>query len=348
MLSDLQNRTIPMRKPIGHQPGHQRYTSLIDEDVQHVQMSVFGVQTNQKLEDVQASFFSLMDEFCKASSAPVHKEFARYKDTDGFTNIFVVCYWHNFKVFAEWLENVTRWLKERPLASMQVGYWLESFSVPTDYRETIAFEDYLRGLSACPHTRIEPMDESGYWGAARDRIAASGYDSLDSDLRELGVADQRITKGRYVKITGISKNLCVIRSGVSWKNCDEEQLESYQKNLEPKLNAGMEYLRQNPEKTGCCSLRQVECIDSKGNLLEEAYSYGLFLSLGHLENWSEHHPSHLAIYARALAERKKYQENLQLKTFHEIYVLQDMVSFEYVNCHPNTGLLPYFSIEYQI
>jgi hypothetical protein len=54
------------------------------------------------------------------------------------------------------------------------------------------------------------------------------------------------------------------------------------------------------------------------------------------------HPSHLAIYTRALAARKKYLENLQLRTYNEIFIVDaGNPPFEYFNCHPRTGLLPY-------
>jgi len=67
---------------------------------------------------------------------------------------------------------------------------------------------------------------------------------------------------------------------------------------------------------------------------------GIFQSLGHLERWAHDHPTHLAIYARAMAERKKYQDRLELRTYHEIYVLNEATEFRYLNCHSETGLLP--------
>jgi aldoxime dehydratase len=43
-----------------------------------------------------------------------------------------------------------------------------------------------------------------------------------------------------------------------------------------------------------------------------------------------------------LAARKKYQEKLQLHTYNEIFIVEaDNPPFEYFNCHPQTGLLPF-------
>jgi aldoxime dehydratase len=43
-----------------------------------------------------------------------------------------------------------------------------------------------------------------------------------------------------------------------------------------------------------------------------------------------------------MAARRKYQDNLQLRTYNEIFIVEENnPPFEYFNCHPRTGLLPY-------
>ena len=259
------------------------------------------------------------------------------------TPFFAVCYWHDETEYSRWQTSFDSWFASQDPAELSGGYFVESFAVPASHRETIAFRDYLRGLSACPDSRIEPVEESGYWGAARDRFAASAREDFATPFDGPLVVHDNVTMGRRITITNIPQNLCVIRSGVSWEHCGAEQLASFETNLKPKLNAGMEYLRQNPVETGCFSLRQVGCLDATGGSLMEAYSLGVFLSMAHLERWAEHHPTHLAIFKQALEERKKYQERLELKTYHEIYVLNRDVRFEYLNCHNQTGLLPFFN-----
>jgi aldoxime dehydratase len=104
----------------------------------------------------------------------------------------------------------------------------------------------------------------------------------------------------------------------------------------------MDYLRNNPRDTGCFALRQVNCVSGAGDELAEAYSLGAFVSLAHLESWAKDHPSHLAIYTRAMAARRKYQDQLQLRTYNEIFIVEaNNPPFEYFNCHARTGLLPY-------
>ena len=98
---------------------------------------------------------------------------------------------------------------------------------------------------------------------------------------------------------------------------------------------------QNLEQGLCDS---IEAFDRKlGKYVlraAEAYAMGHFQSLTHLEKWAHEHPTHLAIYTRALAERTKYQDDLELRTYHEVFVLDQTTDFRYLNCHGKTGLLP--------
>lgn len=345
MNSSALTRKYPMKKPAGHEPAIQRYSSRLPEGVERVTILVFGLQSKEAAPEQRQRFLSTLEHVFSIAGMPLYHDLAQYLDDAGYQNSFAVCYWHDPDAFRQWKTRFDAWWSGLDPTELNCGYWVERFSVPVDYRETIAFKEYLRGLSACPMSKIEPMDESGYWGAARDRFAASAHDSLspesDTELR-VNLRNSH-TLGKRIVVSDVPERLCIIRSGVTWQDCGEEQLRSYQKNLQPKLDAGMDYLRKNPEDTGCCSLRQVTCLNGEGAPLKEAYSLGIFLTYQHLEDWAHDHPTHLAIYNRALAERKKYQERLELKTYHEIYVLDDDTGFEYLNCHPRTGLLPYFT-----
>lgn len=337
-------RTLPMKKPEGHKAVIQRYSSRVDQSVEALRMAVLGYQEAPGAHNGPEAFLAHLAEMFSHTGAPFHHDISMCVDDQGFTNSMAVCYWQDEAQFAAWCERFDQWWAALDPSSLSVGLWIETFSVAPEYRETNLFQEYLRGLSACPMAKIEPMDESGYWGAARDRFAASAHDDFAPDVHsDLQADPYRQTLGKRIIVSDIPSRLCVIRSGVTWANCGDEQLASYESNLKPKLDAGMAFLRANPEETGCCSLRQVTCLDAAGAALQEAYSLGIFLTYGHLEKWAHDHPTHLAIYTRALAERKKYQENLELLTYHEIYVLNENVRCEYLNCQPRTGVLPYFT-----
>ncbi|MEP6241476.1 phenylacetaldoxime dehydratase family protein [Erythrobacter sp.] len=337
-------RKFPMRKPDNHQPVIQRYSSQVSEDVSSIRVATLGFQGKAGPRDNLTAFLDFIDNAFAKIGKPNHHDIANFVDTQGYSTAMAVCYWLDEDDYSAWLEKFDLWWGAHDPEALENGLWFESFSVPPPYRETNLFQEYLRGVSACPMTRIEPMSESGYWGAARDRFSASAHDDFSPEQNvELQYDPHRDTLRKHIKVSDIPSQLCVIRSGVTWANCGEEQLESYETNLKPKLDKGMTYLRENPVDTGCCSLRQVTCLEADGSAQEEAYSLGIFLTYRHLERWAHDHPTHLAIYTRALAERKKYQENLELLTYHEICVLNEDVRFEYINCHPDTGLLPYFT-----
>jgi aldoxime dehydratase len=67
--------------------------------------------------------------------------------------------------------------------------------------------------------------------------------------------------------------------------------------------------------------------------------------MGNLEDWSSTHRTHLVIFSRWQQMYRKYDFVLELQTWHEVGILRDQADFEYINCHPQTGLLPFFQAE---
>lgn len=344
-MSDGRTRLYPMSRPAGHVPPIARYSSRFDHAPGALAALFVGWAGREAGEAAGA-----LDHFLAAAraapDAPAYHDRARFTDLEGQPNHMAALYWPDRAAFERWAGHpeIRAWRAGGRALADDLGQWWEPVSAPPDRVETIAFAEYRRGLSACPFSRLEEMGETGYWGAARDRIPASAHDHLDGEAAHLAMLDAPpLSRGRRLAVRPPS-GLAVIRSGVSWAACGAEQRGSYERNVRPKLDAGMAYLRENPIEAGCAALRQVVLADATGGALEEAYSLGHFLSLGHLEAWAKTHPTHLAIYHRALAERKTYQETLELRTYNEIHVLgRDALDFEYVNCAPSTGLLPYFA-----
>jgi aldoxime dehydratase len=333
-------RRFPLNQPEGHKAPVPRYSAAVKAKVA---VLFLGLQTKaDTLPDAGLSEF--LTRIAKEAAAPVYVDQATYTDLQGYLNRVVALYWLDIAQFRAWLESpaVTEW-RARIRTDTSVGLWWEPVVVDAQRMETITFKEFRRGFSGCPAMGLNSTDHTGYWGAARDRIPGAGDDRFDAT----------VTASERCPVTGAEnrtayrriqppKNMCVIRSGVSWEKCDGEQLKDWRERIKPKLDAGMTYLRENPAATGCFSLRQVESISADGRKLAEAYSLGAFVSMQHLESWSKDHPSHLAIYTSALAARKKFQEKLQLHTYNEIFILEaDNPPFEYFNCHPQTGLLPF-------
>ena len=104
----------------------------------------------------------------------------------------------------------------------------------------------------------------------------------------------------------------------------------------------MDYLLKNPDESGCCELRATDEVTAAESGLERSAGVGYFLTLAHLERWAEHHPTHLAIF-NTFIEMAMKLKRIDLRLWHEVAILPATgQQFEYVNCHPETGLLPYF------
>lgn len=339
----MQQRRFPMSKPAGHVPPIPRYTARPGAGGERLVALFVGVQSSTHIELAASAFEQFIAATTTSPSAPAYLDRASFVDRAGYDNRLAAMYWPSLDAYQAWTRSpfVRDWRARSPRSGY--GTWWEPVATRIDRMETIAFKEFLRGVSACPFSRLEPTTETGYWGAARDRIPASAYDQLAGSATQLAFIKAPPTASGSVVSIKPPRGLTIIRSGVSWEACGDEQLASYELNVRPKLDAGMAYLIDNPLQSGCCSLRQVVAHDKSGVNLKEAYSLGAFLSLAHLEDWSKHHPTHLAIYHRALTERKKFQDALQLRTYNEIYVLDDeALTFDYVNCHAATGLIHYF------
>lgn len=334
-----------MARPAGHVPPIPRWSADIASIPGRIVTLFVGVQGSPDNRQARNDFEEFIGLSTSLRSAPLYWDRAGFVDHAGFANYMVAMYWQTSEAYDAWCETpeITRW-RARNTVALDFGWWWEPIRTTADRLETIAFMEFLRGVSACPFSNLIPTMSSGYWGAARDRIPASANSRFDASSDRLtALTDVPHSMGHRLSIVP-PPGLAVIRSGVSWRDCGNEQRESYEKNIRPKLDAGMKYLVERPLESSCASLRQVVGQDHKGEAMDEGYSLGAFLSLGHLEDWAKNHPTHLAIYHRAIMERKKYQENLELRTYHEIYVLDDQaLDFEYVNCHPATGLIRFFA-----
>ncbi len=326
-------RRFPLRLPENHKPPIARYSAAVTQ-AGNVAVLFLGLQSRaaDELAEALAAFRAL-----QCDDAPIYSDQASFTDERGYLNRVIALYWLDTAAFGRWaqLPQVRKWRRH---ASRNVGISWEPVVLDARRMETISFSEFRRGFSGCPGMNMEPTIHSGYFGAARDRIPAAADDAFEATA----VLDASDSAGdrSYFRVQP-PENMAVIRSGVSWAACEGDQLKDYQERIRPKLDAGMEYLRKNPQESGCYSLRQVTGVDGDEKALAEGYSLGFFVSLEHLERWAKNHPTHLAIYARAIAARKKYQDALQLRTYNEIFVVQkNNPPFEYFNCHPDTGLLP--------
>ncbi|KAL7903369.1 heme-dehydratase domain-containing protein [Trichoderma sp. SZMC 28014] len=78
----------------------------------------------------------------------------------------------------------------------------------------------------------------------------------------------------------------------------------------------------------------------------ETCSSGFLRSLKDIEAWAAKHKTHHKIFHGAHAHSTKFgKTTFKFRTWHEMSTLKPgEVTFEYINCHPRTGLIPFFDV----
>jgi aldoxime dehydratase len=341
-------RTVAARKPEGHKPAAPRYTLRWENPVDMLVSDYYAIQQADMPWDVQKAFFDRVRTSFDHVDGPAAHEIMRFIDESGEINAVVVAYWLDATRHARWSAEAAfpNWLRsDEPMAKPEVGYWRETIAVPYDRFETIySGPNYKIGFARTVGSSIEPMTTNGYFGAARDRIPVSAIDPLDSPLKQTPPPRREIaSRGQRLRAT-TPHNMTALRSGQFWVGAGEEQLADYNENLQPKLMRGMNFLLDNKQDTGTLALRVMTNLDEDGEERAETSVLAYFLSLEQLEDWSKSHVTHLDIYRHAIAMNRQFKEKREVITWHECFVLPSTTAFEYINCHPSTGVLPYFPL----
>jgi aldoxime dehydratase len=85
----------------------------------------------------------------------------------------------------------------------------------------------------------------------------------------------------------------------------------------------------------------MQALDSDtGEPLEKSFGLAWFDDLSNLERWAKTHPTHVAIFGGFMQYVQTLNFQVQLRLYHEIAVIPSEAQyFEYLNCHPGSGLL---------
>ena len=176
----------------------------------------------------------------------------------------------------------------------------------------------------------------------RDRLAVSQRDALEGEKAVVDDGAKSSDTGlRRIRVAG-RKNLCVIRSGQDWSVTNERERKLYLETMHPVLVKGMEFLTNEGSEVGCLSNRFMDVADhtNPARLTDKNFGLGYFDSIASLEGWGKKHKTPLDIFGRFLQYAAELQNNVTLRLFHEVVVLRpEQQFFEYVGCHPGTGLL---------
>jgi|SRR5665213_1498463 len=297
--------TSPRHLPPDWNPPAPAWAASFEQQTTPVVMAYFGTQLKTKNE--QRTDLQLQ-EFFASGDAPDNLENAAFIDRAGYRNLISSAYWTDPADYEQWREKsgFEAWWSDQKRLDDRRGHYREVLTVPPSRFETIFSYNCQVGVAKTGGCPVV---------------------------------------GRRLRIN-VPENLAVIRSGQDWTDCAGTELAQYDDSVRPALVEGMTFLRDHPDETGCCDLRFADETSHDGAPLKKSFGLGYFLTLGHLEKWAATHPTHLAIFSKFLTMAREHGANLKLKLWHEVSVLPAAGQvFEYVNCHPGTGLLPYFVSE---
>jgi len=324
--------------PPGWEPPFPAWQSVWRDTNDPLLTAYFGIQAKQPalLEHWATPAFS-------SQYAPLSLERGSYVDQSGVKNYLYIAYWRLSEYQRWWsLEGNSGWWANRARLSEDAGYWREIVVMQFDRFETLHSVDEPHGVGVSADGMDGPMEEHGYSGAMRDRIPLSAEDDM-KEIASIHTPLQAQVKDGGARVLVVPpENMCVIRSGQNWSFCEAEEKAYYLEHLYPALLEGMHYLRDNPAESNCYSLRFVDNKDQAWGCVEQSFGLGYSTDIYAFENWAREHPTHLAIFGNFMQMVETFGEELKLRLWHEVTVLQkDDCEFEYIGCHPKTGLLGY-------
>lgn len=336
------HRTEPARMKPGWRPPYPSFVARFAPTVQRVVMAYFGVQYrpgNQPPAIVPTALAELAAA-CAGPDGPGRADRAEYVDEAGYQTIITVAYWDDPARYQRWCVPArAMWLSDQH-ADGEAGFFLETVRPSVTRFETLFSNDRREGIARLAGSLSGEIAEHAYWGGVRDRLplaqtdplAAGGPPEADDGLPAVGSGVRRVVAGR--------QNLCLIRSGQDWTDTEGDERRMYLEEVEPVLRAGMNFLRDEGRAIGCYANRYMRVADEHGDPVDKSFGMSWWRSLADLDRWAKDHPTHKAIFGQAMRYLAALGPAAQLRLYHEVTVAAaDEQDFEYLNCHPDTGML---------
>jgi aldoxime dehydratase len=323
-------RTRHPRVPDDYEPRFPSFVARHRTSVRRLVMAYLGTQEGRAPAWLDAAMSAPDGPRHHDRAVPVRPEPGGPRDT------VAVGYWDDPAAFERW------WARHREpwlTGGAGDGRWVEVVRPAVERYETIfGRRSRPEGVAALAAGFSGPVREHGYWGSMRDRMPASQADPLHAP-GPLDVERRGDGQGERVRVRPRG-SVCLIRSGQDWSDTAGEERRCYLEVIEPILREAMESLRDHGRRDGCLANRYLRVVDRAGRPTERSYGLGWWRSLAELERWAESDLTHLAIFSafgRLAAARRG---RLELRLYHEVTVAApDEQWFEYVDCHPRTGLL---------
>lgn len=326
-------RTHPLRMPKGWEPPVPAWSSTFPESQGSVSMAVIGFQ-HPEAQVMDGELRELHAALGDADSLDLVTNDAG----GGLRETSCIAYWRDADAAAVTLKSdgFKAFWEKHSADGLGYGLFRECTNIPFARTETLFSSPvHDHGYSQLREGTFGPISHHQYWGGMRDRIPLSAHDQMEAG-GPVRVIEQA---GNHIAVEA-HENLCIIRSGQDWSQCDAEQLAEYQEQIEPVLRAGMAFLRDRGDRVNCYACRYMKDLALDGSDPKRSCGLAYFRTMKDLEDWAEHHPTHLKIFDTFLSIAPKHGPNLQLRLWHEVSVLPAAGQrADYVNCRPGTGLL---------
>ncbi len=256
-------RTRHRRVPDDYVPPYRSFVARHSPGVTRVVMAYFGVQYRGDSAAADAALRDLAAAFA-ADGGPGHWDRSRYVDEAGHANVIFAAYWDTPSRFDTWFAACgAGWTRE-----LRSGLGTYTEIVRPDVRryETLfSAPDRCEGIAVLADGMSDMVTEHAYWGGARDRIPDSQTDALQPTGATRFERD-----GARVSVRPHDQ-LCLIRSGQDWSDTEADERAMYQRDVEPVLRAGMEFLRDDGVAIGCYANRYVGVETADGGATEKGY-----------------------------------------------------------------------------
>lgn len=326
-------RTRHKRVPDDYQPPYPSFVARYKPTVGRVVMAYFGVQYRGARPAAATEALAEIAGLFGGEGGPSHWDRAHYVDQAGYANFVSVAYWDDIARFDAWFPPAREaWTgKHRD----GIGTFIEVLRPAVARHETL-FSSLGRpeGVAVIADGMSGEVQEHAYWGGMRDRIPLSQTDPMSP-----GGNPELIRDGARLRVKA-HDNLCLIRSGQDWSDTEASERKLYLDDVEPVLREGMDFLRDDGLGTGCYANRYMQVLSADGRVSEKSYGQSWWKSLAALERWAESHPTHVKIFGAAMKYLSTLGPSAKLRLYHEVTVAAaDEQFFEYLNCHPKTGML---------
>jgi phenylacetaldoxime dehydratase/aldoxime dehydratase len=280
-------------------------------------------------------------------------ERCHHRDAAGYHEDILMAYWLETDAYRRWRHGpeVSSWWRNLP-ADGELGYWREVLAPDRDRFGLLAFGINDKRRFGCTHAaKSKPSENWGYWGGYRDRFAASKTDRFEPEIGGGPSPGQgHASKGKRIRLTA-PNNLCFVREGADVSAVTHAQeRRAWETRVKPVFEKFVAYLRDNPALSGAICLRDtIEQDLDTGADLPKHNTLIYFRSLRHMERAARTQPSHLALYntyMQMLEDLGAAAISPEMIAWAEAHILpRGTTELEYVNCHEQTGLIPYCAVE---